>query len=493
MEELFSPAQPKAQERNWTPFVVGLVAVVVVIAIVVAVTRHKDQTTIQPNPYAAKLQLSNPKMSAAENYVGGTVTYLDVNIANTGDQALVGASMKLVFKNSMNEVVQTETLPLHVLVENRMGGYPDLADLGPFAHCSGADQDRPHDAGTYFCRLEPELSRDAADRFEAEVVVQRCYSVLMRKLVSACVLFFLIPSFFLSAQEKSSPDKAATAAAPSSAAQAPAEKEHTVLGVLEIVPFTSKIFHNTRMLRVWLPANYGSPRNAHRSYPVLYMQDAQNLFDDATSNAGEWHVDETVDHLVGSFKIPPMIVVGIDHAGEKRSSEYLPYYDPHNKQYRTPNEKDLRGKDYATFLLTEVMPFIERKYRVSRGQANSGIGGSSYGGVISLYIALQHPGIFGHLLVESPVLGVGDGQLLKDAQQARQLPRKMFLGMGTNETHDSEYNAQLVKRAEELEAILRKKGMGPDRLKVVVEEGATHNEGAWSRRLPEALLFLYGR
>ena len=162
---------------------------------------------------------------------------------------------------------------------------------------------------------------------------------------------------------------------PSSTAQTPAEKEHTVLGVLEITPFTSKIFHNTRMLRVWLPANYGSPRNAHRSYPVLYMQDAQNLFDEATSDAGEWHVDETVDHLVGSFKIPPMIVVGIDYAGDKRSSEYLPYPDPHHKQYDVPVPKELRGKEYATFLLTEVMPFIEKKYRVSRGAANTGIGG----------------------------------------------------------------------------------------------------------------------
>jgi predicted alpha/beta superfamily hydrolase len=287
--------------------------------------------------------------------------------------------------------------------------------------------------------------------------------------------------------------KPVAATAPLPAVQAPAEKEHTVLGVLEITPFTSKIFHNTRMLRVWLPANYGSPRNAHRSYPVLYMQDAQNLFDDATSNAGEWHVDETVDHLVGSFKIPPMIVVGIDHAGENRSSEYLPYPDPHHKQYDVPVPKDLRGNDYARFLLTEVMPFIEKKYRVSRGAANTGIGGSSYGGVISLYTVLQHPGIFGHVLIESPVLGVGNGQLLKDAGNAKQLPQKMFLAMGTTETSDSEYNAQLVKSVEELQAILRKKGMGPERLKVIVEEGATHNEEAWSHRLPDALVFLYGR
>ncbi len=89
-------------------------------------------------------------------------------------------------------------------------------------------------------------------------------------------------------------------------------------------------------------------------------------------------------------------------------------------------------------------------------------------------------------------LGVGDGQLLKDAEQAKQPPQKMFLAIGTSETKDPDYNAQLVKNVEELETILRQKGMGPGRLKVVVEEGAVHNEEAWSRRLPQALIFLYG-
>jgi hypothetical protein len=130
MADLFAPTQPQAQERNWTPFVIGLVAVVVVVGIIVVLTRNTGGTGSQPNPYAAKLQISNVKLSAAENYVGGTVTYLDVNIANTGDQALTGADMKLVLKNSMDQVVQTETIPLHVLVENQMGGYPDLVDLG---------------------------------------------------------------------------------------------------------------------------------------------------------------------------------------------------------------------------------------------------------------------------------------------------------------------------------------------------------------------------
>jgi predicted alpha/beta superfamily hydrolase len=314
----------------------------------------------------------------------------------------------------------------------------------------------------------------------------------MRKFIGIGFVISILIPFCAAAQNQTKKKASAPAATPGVTTITNFDEGHTVLGVLEIVPFQSRIFHNTRMLRVWLPANYPSPRNAHRSYPVLYMQDGQNLFDEATSYAGEWHVDETVEHLVGSFKIPPMIVVGIDNAGDKRGSEYLPYYDPHNKQYGTPDEKDLRGKDYATFLLTEVMPFVEKRYRCSRGVMNKGIGGSSYGGVISLYTVLQHPGIFGHVLIESPTLGVGDGQLLKDAEQAKQLPQKMYLAVGTSETKDSELNALVVKNVDELQTILRKKGMGPNRLKVVVEEGAVHNEGAWSRRLPDAMLFLYG-
>jgi hypothetical protein len=108
----------------------GLIAVLVVVGIIVALTRSHAPTGPQTNRYAATLQLSNPTLSAAENYVGGTVTYLDVNITNTGDKAVVGADMKAVFKNTLDQVVQTETLPLHVLAENQMGGYPDLVDLG---------------------------------------------------------------------------------------------------------------------------------------------------------------------------------------------------------------------------------------------------------------------------------------------------------------------------------------------------------------------------
>jgi hypothetical protein len=129
MADLFTPARPETQERNWTPFIVGLVAVVIVIGILTVITRTGGKASQQADPYVAQLQISNAKVSAAENYVGGTVTYLDATITNTGNKTLAGATMNLVFHNTLNEVVQKETLPLHVLVENQMGGYPDLVDM----------------------------------------------------------------------------------------------------------------------------------------------------------------------------------------------------------------------------------------------------------------------------------------------------------------------------------------------------------------------------
>jgi hypothetical protein len=129
MADTFSPTATHEEKRNWTPILVGLVAVLVVVGIIVVLTRGGKKTETAANPYAANLKLSGVKLSAAENYMGGSVTYLDVNITNTGDKALAGAQMQAVFKNSMDQVVQTETIPLHVLVENQMGGYPDLVDL----------------------------------------------------------------------------------------------------------------------------------------------------------------------------------------------------------------------------------------------------------------------------------------------------------------------------------------------------------------------------
>ncbi len=270
--------------------------------------------------------------------------------------------------------------------------------------------------------------------------------------------------------------------------------EHSVTDALEVIPFTSKIFHNTRMLRVLIPGNYWSPHNKLRKYPVLYLQDGQNLFEKATSSSHlEWEVDETIDHLVGSFQIPPMFVVGIDNAADQRTSEYLSYPDPHNPQFQGKNPPNLRGQEYADFLTKEVMPFLEKRYRIATGPANTAIGGSGYGAVVSLTTVLSRPGIFGKLLLESPSLWVGEHALLADVEKAKVLPQRIYLGVGTKETNDAAFDSQIVQDVTDLEEILQAKGMGATRLKVVVEDGAQQGEAAWARRLPDALLFLYAR
>jgi predicted alpha/beta superfamily hydrolase len=315
----------------------------------------------------------------------------------------------------------------------------------------------------------------------------------MSRYATAALFFaLLIGAGTLSAQQKTSKPKNTLTVDPSVTTITSFDKDHTVVGWLEIIPFESRIYHTTRTLRVLVPANYFSPHNRSRSYPVLYMQDGQNLFDDKTARYGEWHMDETVEHLVGGFKIPPMFVVGIDNAGEKRSSDYLPYPDPRNEHDKVSTEKGVNGKEYARFVITEVMPFIEKRYRVSRGAMNTGLGGSSYGAIAALYTALAYPGKFGHLLLESPPLWIGDGQLLKDVQIAKLLPQRVYLAMGTGEAHDDpKESAEVVELVRQLEGDLKKKGLGPTRLQVVIAEGGKHNEEAWSKRLPEAMLFLY--
>jgi len=129
MESAFEPAPSPDQKRNWIPVLVGVVAVIVAVGAILLFLRPKSQAAAGPNPYAVQLKTSDIKLSAAENYMGGTVTYLDFNITNSGDQALVGADVHAEFKNTLGEIVQKETLPLHVLVENQLAGYPDLVDM----------------------------------------------------------------------------------------------------------------------------------------------------------------------------------------------------------------------------------------------------------------------------------------------------------------------------------------------------------------------------
>ena len=253
---------------------------------------------------------------------------------------------------------------------------------------------------------------------------------------------------------------------------------------LQLLELRSRIFHNTRQLRVWLPPGYDD--SGVRRYPVLYLNDGQNLFDPATAFGGaHWRVGETAERLIGERKIPPVIIVGIDNLGRKRFREYMPYrsFDP---PMLAP-----RGTRYPDFLRREVMPLVESQYAVANGPEHTGLGGSSLGGLIALYTQLVAPGVFGRLLIESPSLFVANRKILDQCRRFRAWPTRVYLGMGTRETGNAEKDKKIVSDARELGAILREAGLDETRLRVRIEEGAAHSEAAWAARFPEALEFLY--
>lgn len=242
----------------------------------------------------------------------------------------------------------------------------------------------------------------------------------------------------------------------------------------------------TRRLTVWIPPRSRAKRTDR--YPVLYLNDGQNLFDPARAFAGTtWRVAETAKRLVRTGRIPAVLIVGIDHGGVRRGREYLPVQDSQH-----PGTAEPLGREYAEFVTREVMPFIARTYPIARGASHTGFGGSSYGAIAALNTAIIKPGKFGKLLIESPSLYVGNKHLLRRAASVARWPSRIYLGVGSAETRNPERNHETVAHVLELEQLLRRAGLGPRRLRVVVETGATHSEGAWANRLPRALEFLYG-
>jgi enterochelin esterase-like enzyme len=255
-------------------------------------------------------------------------------------------------------------------------------------------------------------------------------------------------------------------------------------GMLYLHELRSRIFNDSRIVRVWVPPGYGESRETR--YPVLYLNDGQNLFEASTAFAGvHWQVGETASWLIAEKKIPPLIIVGIDNTGKNRIREYLPY------RSMDPRVLIVKGKLYPLFLRHEVMPLVESRYTVLTGPENTGLGGSSLGGLITLYTQLATPGVFGKLLIESPSLFVAHRKILAKCRRFDDWPERIYLGMGTQEIGDAAKDERVVDDVRELAEILRAAGLDEHRLKVNIEEGAVHSESAWARRFPGALEFLY--
>jgi predicted alpha/beta superfamily hydrolase len=243
--------------------------------------------------------------------------------------------------------------------------------------------------------------------------------------------------------------------------------------------FPSRFLRNQRDLIVYLPPGY--QEQAQRRFPVLFLHDGQNLFDGATSfiPGMDWHVGQTADYCIQAGLVEPLIIVGIYNAGRQRLGEYTPT--------RMPKLGGGRANRYAKFLLEEVRPFLLGNYRVLSGAENTGIGGSSLGGLVSLYLGLRLPHVFGKIAALSPSVWWNRRVILRfaDAAPVDRLPR-IWLDIGTRE------GGRIVEDVERFRDILLAKGwrLGRD-VHYQRVEGAEHNEAAWAQRVAPFLQFLF--
>jgi predicted alpha/beta superfamily hydrolase len=285
----------------------------------------------------------------------------------------------------------------------------------------------------------------------------------------------------------------------SQAARSQPDCKPVVKGTLEIVPVASKVFGNTRSLRVWLPPDYGLPANARKTYPVLYLLDGQMLFGrcaDGDPDRPEWHVDEALTDLIGKGGVAPLIVVGIDNTGPNRNHEFGAYPNP-----LSPADHDTTraGDRFPDFLESDVMTLIGSKYRVAKGRENTGIGGSSLGAAAALYTLIHRPDLAGLGLLESTSLQIGNGQFIRDTAPLPVGPLRISIGVGAAEMGPEiskslglpGFDAGFAKLSEILAANMRAALFNHPEVKLTVQPGANHSAKFWGERFPAAVQFLF--
>lgn len=242
--------------------------------------------------------------------------------------------------------------------------------------------------------------------------------------------------------------------------------------------FVSELLPARRDVIISLPPDYFS---GSRRYPVLYLQDGQNLFDGSTSfiKGSFWDVQTTADRLIGEGAIEPLIVVGIYNTGVERLAEYTPMRD-----------RSLgggKGSLYGRLLVEELKPWVDGTYRTLDGPEETGVGGSSLGGLESLYIGLTWPEVFGRLAVLSPSVWWGKGEMLRYVRRTRPEPRpRIWLDIGLSE------GPAMIKRCDELHRLLERRGWRSGKeMRYLRVSGGRHNEDAWAKRVDPFLRFLF--
>ena len=245
--------------------------------------------------------------------------------------------------------------------------------------------------------------------------------------------------------------------------------------------FRSRFLPDKRDVIVYLPPGYEA--DAERRYPVLYMHDGQNLFDPQTSyiKGKTWQVREHADAAIEAGEVEPLIVVGVYNTGNRRLAEYTP-------------EKDWQmgggeADSYGELLTRELMPWIAERYRVLGGREHTGLGGSSLGGLVSLYLGLKHTEIFGRLAALSPSVWWNHRSILgfvsETAPTLRHKPR-IWLDAG-----DHEGRATLKDTQTLAQRLLANGWVDGESLHFEKVRGGTHDEASWATRVGPLLRFLF--
>lgn len=234
----------------------------------------------------------------------------------------------------------------------------------------------------------------------------------------------------------------------------------------------------TRRVWVYLPPDYAT--SGHR-YPVLYMHDGQNVFDDSTSGFGEWGVDETLDSLYAAGD-PGVIVVAVDHGGTRRLDEYSPF---RNERYGGGE-----GDAYVDFLAHTLKPYIDRRYRTRPDRLNTGVAGSSMGGLISLYAALKYPQVFGRAGIFSPAFWFSDRNYAYARAARPPLPgtRFYFVTGGREGDNPQVYVNDQRRMIDTLGKAGYRVGVQVDS---AIRADGMHSEWFWRREFPRAYHWLF--
>jgi predicted alpha/beta superfamily hydrolase len=254
--------------------------------------------------------------------------------------------------------------------------------------------------------------------------------------------------------------------------------------LITVEDFHSIALAGKRTLVVYLPPGYR--RDTRRRYPVLYMHDGQNIFDGRTSYVpGEhWRLKETADHLLERRRIEPLIIVAIYHAGEHRVMEYTP-----------TRTRKLGGggiASHAAMLTKELIPWMAARYRTLPHARHTALGGSSLGGLATLFLGLTQPGVFGRLAAMSPSVWWDHRVILRTLEKFNHHRRpKIWLDIGTEE---GAAPCGAVRDVRLLKAMLVSKGWREGRsLHYLEAEGAGHSERSWAARAPQMLEWLFPR